>query len=340
MMTPDDVAASLGRNDGGFGREQTSYYDIPLLQKPHWGWEIEWYFCVGGVASGSAILAALCDVIGDPGDVAVVRLGRYAATAGAAVSGLLLIRDLGRPERFLNMMRIVKLKSPMSVGVYALTAFSTLSGLALTRQAKADGVLPFDPGGVIPRVAFDVAWAGSAALLGSYTGVLIGATAIPVWFIGSRHIPAIFVCSATSTACAFTLAVLALVPGTTSTTMRKIERLEAFAALAELALLRDYRRRSGRLGAALFEGRIGRRLRTSTELLGIIAPVALNLPGALRRSDHALGAATRLRAVLAAGLTLAGGLALRQCLLRAGKVSAADPRATINHKQLAGNRPS
>jgi len=333
VITPDDVAASLGRNDGGFGREQSSYYDIPLLQKPHWGWEIEWYFFVGGIASGSAILAALSDVLGDPADASIVRLGRYAATLGSAVSGVLLIKDLGRPERFLNMMRIVKLKSPMSVGVYALTAFSTFSGLMLTRQAKADGLVPFDPTGWVPRLPLNLAWAASAALLGSYTGVLIGATAIPVWFSGSRHIPAIFVCSATSTACAFALAVLTLVPGTKSSAVRKLERLEIVAAALELALLRDYRKRSGKLGDALFAGRIGQTLRQTTERFGIIAPIGLNLPGALERGEH-IGRAARVRTLVAAGLTLAGGLALRQCLLRAGKVSAADPRAYINHQEL------
>jgi formate-dependent nitrite reductase membrane component NrfD len=337
VITPDDVAASLGRNDGGFGRAQTSYYDIPLLQKPHWGWEIEWYFFVGGIASGSAILAALSDVLGDPDDVPLVRLGRYAATLGAAISGVLLIKDLGRPERFLNMMRIVKLKSPMSVGVYALTAFSTISGLMLARQAKADGLLPFDPAGFIPPVPLNVAWAASAALLGSYTGVLIGATAIPVWFSGSRIIPAIFVSSATSTACAFSLAALTLIPGTKASALRKIERLEIFSAALEFVLLREYRRRSGALGAPLFAGRIGQRLRARTELFGIIAPIVLNLPGALERGEH-VSLSARARTLLAAGLTLAGGLVLRQCLLRAGKVSAADPRAYINHKELG--RPS
>ncbi len=222
----------------------------------------------------------------------------------------------------------------MSVGVYALSAFSTLSGLALTRQAKADRLIPFDPTGWIPSVPLNLAWAGSAALLGSYTGVLIGATAIPVWFIGSRHLPAIFVCSATSTACAFTLAILALVPSTQSSTMRKIERLEIFAATAELLLLRDYKHRAGELGDPFFTGRIGRKLQTMTELLGIVAPVAINLPSALRRDDHPLGATARVLAFAGAALTLAGGFALRACILRAGKISAENPRHYLNHKAL------
>jgi hypothetical protein len=125
VITPDDVAASLGRNDGGFGREQTSYYDLPVLHKPHWEWEIEWYFFIGGVASGSAILSALCDVIGDPADATVVRIGRYAATIGAGISGVLLIKDLGRPERFLNIEI-----ADVGRGVRALRVFDALGSRA------------------------------------------------------------------------------------------------------------------------------------------------------------------------------------------------------------------
>src|ERR1700733_14089900 len=130
----------MARGDGGFGSDQQSYYDHPILQKPHWGWEIEWYFYLGGLGSGSALLAMLADWSGQPSSAPLVRNGRYAAMIGAAASGLLLIKDLGRPERFLNMLRIVKLKSPMSVGVYALSSFSATAGLAAAEQLHADGV--------------------------------------------------------------------------------------------------------------------------------------------------------------------------------------------------------
>ena len=83
-ITPDDVAASMARGDGGFGRDQQSYFDHPILQKAHWEWQIEWYFFVGGIASGSALLAALGDIFGDPADAQLVRNGRYVALAGAA----------------------------------------------------------------------------------------------------------------------------------------------------------------------------------------------------------------------------------------------------------------
>ncbi len=331
-FTPDDVAASLARGDGGFGRDQQSYYDHPILQKPHWGWEIEWYFYVGGIASGSALLALLAGRSGQPADARLVRNGRYAALIGAAASGTLLVMDLGRPERFLNMLRIVKLKSPMSVGVYALLGFSATAGLAAAEQAHADGWLPFNPAGLLPEPLRLLATGAVSALLGSYTGVLISATAIPVWFSGRRFLPAIFVFSATSTACALQLALLALSPGSHATTMRKIERLEAVAAVGEALLLEAYRRSARSLGAPLFRGEIGNRLKFGTGVLGIALPLLLNLASGISRVSHD-GAVHRGRALLVAGLTLVGGFTLRRAVLRAGKISADDPRAYINHLQ-------
>lgn len=328
--TPDDVAASMARGDGGFGRDQQSYYDHPILQKPHWGWEIEWYFYLGGIASGSALLAMVADRSGQPASAPLVRNGRYAAMIGAAASGLLLIMDLGRPERFLNMLRIVKLKSPMSVGVYALLSFSATASLAVAEQLHADGVLPFNLARLLPKPLRLLAIGASSALLGSYTGVLVSATAIPVWFSGRRFLPAIFVCSATSTACALQLALLALAPRSHVATMRKLERLEAFAAFGEVLLLQAYRRSARSLGDPLFRGALGNRLKVGTEVLGIAVPLVLNLSSGFSKSSHD-GPVHRGRALLAAGLTLLGGYMLRTAVLRAGKVSADDPRAYINH---------
>jgi formate-dependent nitrite reductase membrane component NrfD len=331
-FTPDDVAASMARGDGGFGRDQQSYYDHPILQKPHWSWEIEWYFYLGGIASGSALLAMLEEVAGGTATAPLVRNGRYAALLGAAASGALLTMDLGRPERFLNMLRIVKLKSPMSVGVYALLGFSATAGLAAAHQAHADGLLPFDLGRLVPAWLRALAVGATSALLGSYTGVLIAATAIPVWFSGRRFLPALFVCSATSSACALHLGLLALTPGRHGETFRRLERLEAVAAFGEAVLLRRYEQSAGRLGDPLFRGEIGKQLRSSVAWLGIALPTILNLSsGFAKNVEH--GPAHRGRALLAAGLTLYGGFVLRRSILRAGKKSADDPQAYINHRR-------
>lgn len=146
------------------------YYDVPLLKPPVWTWEVPAYFFVGGAAGVSAMLAVAARTAG--ADPELVKDARWIAAIGAALSGPLLIADLGRPERFLNMLRVFKPQSPMSVGAWILTAFGTFSAAT----AGAD-LLRF------PRVADAAGVLSAASGLGmaTYTGVLLGATAIPAW---------------------------------------------------------------------------------------------------------------------------------------------------------------
>jgi formate-dependent nitrite reductase membrane component NrfD len=317
----------MARGDGGFGRAQATYFDHPVLQKAHWSWEIVAYFFVGGVAAGSSALALLAECGGRPDDRTLVRNARYTALAGAGVSGMLLVADLGRPERFLKMMRIVKLKSPMSVGVYSLLAFSATSALAAAEQARADGAIARNPFGWIPKAPRVAVQAVATALMASYTGVLLSATAIPVWYRGRRHLPAIFALSAASTACAMQNALLALTGGSGATS-RRLERIETVAALAEAALLLHYERTAGEPGKALFEGALGRRLKTMTHGVGIAVPALAVLPGLFG------GGPTRphrLRSLALAACALAGGYVLRAAVVVAGRASADDPRAYLQH---------
>src|SRR5438067_1276876 len=100
-----------------------TYYDLPLLKKPVWKWEVPAYFFVGGAAGASAVIALAAQAA--RADRTLVRDARWVAAAGAALSTPLLIADLGRPERFLNMLRVFKPRSPMSVGAWTLAAFGT-----------------------------------------------------------------------------------------------------------------------------------------------------------------------------------------------------------------------
>ncbi|PYV94336.1 MAG: polysulfide reductase, partial [Acidobacteria bacterium] len=111
---------------------ETGYYGIPLLKEPAWTWEVPLYFFVGGAAGAAAVVGAIADYTG--ADRKLVRDARWIAAAGAVISPALLIADLGRPERFLNMMRVFKPQSPMSVGVWTLLGFSA----AATATAFAD----------------------------------------------------------------------------------------------------------------------------------------------------------------------------------------------------------
>jgi formate-dependent nitrite reductase membrane component NrfD len=330
QFSPDAVAASMQRNDGGFGRAQETYFDHPVLRKAHWRWEIVTYFFVGGLSAGSAALASIAHLSGDPDDASLVRNGRYTALAGSVISSVLLIKDLGRPERFLNMLRIVKLKSPMSVGVYALMTFATTAGLAAFEQAAEDGVVGFNPVGWFPKRPRVALQAVSAAFMSCYTGVLLSATAIPVWYRGRRHIPAIFVLSGAATACAVQNLLIALTGGS-GRTAKKLETVELVASLAEAALLFDYERAAGEPGKALFGGARGSKLKTYTLGLGIALPALLTLPSVLSRKTHPKP--KRLRTLLAATAALVGGYVLRECVVYAGRDSADDPRAYLRQPE-------
>src|SRR3954447_5313018 len=94
------------------------------------------------------------------------------------MSAALLAADLGRPERFLNMLRVFKPQSAMSMGAWTLTAFGSASGAAAFADLLARrGVAPV-------RVVADAAGVLAAATglgMAIYAGVLVGATVVPVW---------------------------------------------------------------------------------------------------------------------------------------------------------------
>jgi hypothetical protein len=164
-----------------------TYYDVPLLKAPVWTWEVPVYFFVGGAAGAAAIIANVAVWTGASGTLA--RDARWIAAAGGPLSAGLLTADLGRPERFINMMRVFKPQSAMSVGSWTLAAFSASSTAA---------VLPVRAIAVSGRVASSVLGCGML----TYTGVLIGATAIPAWHEHVRILPVHFAASGMASAVA------------------------------------------------------------------------------------------------------------------------------------------
>lgn len=298
-----------------------TYYDQPLLKKPHWGWNVVTYLFLGGIMGGSSSLVVLAPE-DEPDGARLARNARYLGLGLALACPAFLVSHLGRPERFLNMLRIVKLKSPMSLGAWGLLVYGNLAGWNAVGQAARDGLLPGWVRHIVPRALLDPFLAVLGSFIAGYTGVLISATAIPLWARGKRHIPAIFVCSGVAGACATHAALLAL-GGAEGRVRRKLERLELVASLAELALLRSFRAHAGELGEPMFGGARGERLRTVTMVAGIGLPAVLNLiPGA-----------GRWKSALAAALTLFGGYTLRVTIIEAGKASADDPRAAFRQPE-------
>lgn len=171
---------------------ESGYYGIPLLKPPQWTREIPLYFFVGGAAGAAAVIGSIAHYTG--ADRELVRHARWIAAAGTVISPALLISDLGRPSRFLAMMRVFKPQSPMSVGVWTLLAFSGGASAAafaeFLRNRYGDGFLVrgLENAGTAASLAFGLPFS-------NYTGVLIGATAIPVWNQNVRDLPIHFAAS-------------------------------------------------------------------------------------------------------------------------------------------------
>jgi len=190
-----DVAqrtAPLQPMGGPQNPKQESYYGLPALKAPVWTWEVPLYFFLGGIAGMSACTGFIAQLF--HGGSALIRFCLWTGLVGAALCPLLLIADLGRPMRFLNMLRVFKLRSAMSLGAWILAAFSGCAVL---------GVLCFEllSRGFTNPLLTSLLWLGltSAAatglLLASYTAVLIGATAIPVWSENRKLLPVHFLTS-------------------------------------------------------------------------------------------------------------------------------------------------
>ena len=174
----------------------TSYYGRPVVKASPWKYDIPAYFFLGGLGAGSALLAAGADLTGRRELRRVMRIGALAgATAGTAA----LIRDLGKPSRFLNMLRVAKPTSPMSVGTWVLVAFGSTAGIAATAELVAP--LPHPVRTLARPITFAARPAGLAAallapMLASYTGVLLADTATPAWHAAHRELPFVFAASA------------------------------------------------------------------------------------------------------------------------------------------------
>jgi Polysulphide reductase, NrfD len=208
----------------------------PMLHAPVWTWEVPVYFWFGGMAAGSSFIAVACDLAGDHRSA---KIARGVSLAALLPCPPLLVLDLGRPERFYNMLRIFKVRSPMSMGSWCLSAFGGLLAgavgadlLGWHRTARTMGV----------------ATAAAGTYLGSYTGVLLASTAVPVWGRSRSFLGPIFISTATLTGASTTRLVLALsgMPANHAT-RAALGRVEDGAMAAELLLSEVNRHRLGEL---------------------------------------------------------------------------------------------
>jgi hypothetical protein len=290
--------------------EIRSYHGQPVLKEPIWTWEIPCYFFTGGMAGASAGLAGLAELRGNQ---MLARRAWLAALAGLASSPALLTSDLGKPARFLNMLRMFKVTSPMSVGSWILSA----SG-ATTALASANALIgAFPRAGRLAKPA-----AGLLGLpLSTYTAALIANTAVPVWHEARRELPFVFGAGAALSAGA---AVTAITPTDAAAPAR---RLALGGAVAELALAQVMEKRLGELGEPYSQG-----LPHKLSMFSRIAVAAGGSLVALR------GGRSHTAAAVGGALLCAGGLGMRWSVFKAGFASAADPKYVVGPQRQAIER--
>src|SRR5262245_5294075 len=213
-----------------------SYYDLPMLKRPTWRWQIAWYFFLEGVSSGAFLTASLAELFGGERMKPAVRAARRVAFLSFLPCPPLLIDDLGDPSRFHHMLRVFKPSSPMNLGGWALTGYSLPLTLLAAKQAASDLPLRRWPlkliGKLAPSRALDVIGIPFALTMMSYPGVLLSATSTPLWS-KSRLLGAVFASSALSNGVAATRLALALSDSRERAALRRLEKIETAARIGE-----------------------------------------------------------------------------------------------------------
>lgn len=282
--------------------EFSSYYGRPVLKEPTWAaLDIAGYLFLGGLAGSSSVLAAGGQLTNRPALAMAGKIGALVALSGSMVG---LVHDLGRPARFVNMLRVIKPSSPMSVGSWILSVYGPQAGLAAATAVT----------GTFPRIG-RLATIG-AALTGpavaAYTGALIADTAVPTWHAGFRELPFVFVGSA---ACAGGGLGMIAAPTDQAGPAR---RAVVLGAALEVVMTKRMERGMGLAAEPLHTGTPGRLMRAA-ELLTVGGAAVAAL----------LGKRSRTAAVLGGAAALAGSACTRFGIFHAGVASARDPKYTV-----------
>jgi formate-dependent nitrite reductase membrane component NrfD len=301
-------------------RNDKNYYGIPPIKRAHWTWQIPIYFWLGGLGAGVQLFATVAQLLGHR-DEALTRVSRYTVLFTMLVSPVLLIWDLGRPERFYNMLRILKLRSPMSTQSWSLFTFGNLGGLIAARQAAEDGLLGDNFFSrlvirLVPARLLTVLVLPFGLFVGFNTGNLVSATSVPIWARNWMLMAPTFLASGLSTALSWLSLVLHLGHWGEAKTLRVLHRAEKAVILIEAALIGASLVRMSKWSKPLFSREVAPLFVGGTLIGGILAPMAL-----------LFGKESRPKSMLASVLALAGGLAFRFAIIQAGRKSADDPEA-------------
>lgn len=290
----------------------SSYYGRPIVKPAPWEHDIAAYLFSGGLAAGSSLLAAGADLNDLP---ALRRTGRLAALGALGFSMAALVHDLGKPSRFYNMLRTMKLTSPMSVGTWILSIYGPFAGAAAASEAvrmvtddTARGPLRLirvmgRPSGLMAGL--------TAPPVAAYTAVLLADTATPSWHAAYKELPFVFVSSALAASGGMGMVAAPVDQAGPA------RRMAAGGAVVELLAERQMERSMGVTAEPLHAGRAGTLMKAAKVL------TAAGAAGAL------LGGRSRALSVLSGAALMAGSACTRFGVFEAGLESAKDPKYTV-----------
>jgi formate-dependent nitrite reductase membrane component NrfD len=302
------------------------YYDYPVVRRPVWTWEVPAYFWLGGMAAGAFVTASLAQTAGSADDRRVAADGFYVAAAALVPCAPLLIADLGRPDRFHHMLRIFKPLSPMNLGAWTLTGFTPVAFARAASHAADTGLLrgPLRAlAKLAPRRLLELIGSLLGLTLAGYSGVLLGATNVPLW-AKSKLLGGVFMASALSSGSA-AVTLQAARSGAPDASLHRLAMVESAASLGEMAILAGYLVQSGKSARPLTTGRFAAPFWLGAVGAGGLLPLLLH--GVTRRGH---GRTLRSVSTAAAMFTMIGSMALRWSIFEAGKVSSEDQSASFD----------
>jgi hypothetical protein len=288
-----------------------TYYGRPVIKSPVWEWGTAAYLFTGGLAAGTAVLAAGADVIG----AARLRRACWLGSFGALLASAgLLIDDLGRPERFHHMLRVAKPTSPMSIGTWLLTAFGPGVGAAALWELLPARWRSAWPARLLRRLSRVVGLTSAATAPGvaTYTAALLAQTAVPGWQEVRGELPFVFAGSAAASGGGFGMLTAPLAEA------RPARVFAAVGAAGELVASRRMEQRMGLIREVFHQGAAGRH-RRGAELLTVAGLAGTVVAAGRSRTGAA-----------ASGIALLTGSALQRFgVFEAGVASTKDPRYTV-----------
>jgi len=296
------------------GDTALTYYDQPLLPQPVWKWMVPTYYFVGGVTGAALVMSAAAQVRGEfPGRRPLMRSCQWIALGGSGMSAVLLIADLGRPERFAHMLRVFRPTSPMNMGAWILTSTGVAVPGALLLQSRS-GLL----GGIGSACGLVAGLLG--AILATYTGVLVSNSSVPIWQASRHMMPVSFGASAMASLGS----ILQLTPaaGQGRRIAATFGRIGQIAELVSCAVMERQASRVERVGRPFRQDVSGAMWRTAAGLTAASVMLAV-LPGK-----------SRTKRIATSVLGVLGSALMRFSIEQLGKASARDARASFQQQRI------